>query len=88
VTKETGGCARLIECALQNHCQGTACLCGGNLACPTLQNGPCVSEIREVAGTRDYVSIWLAANMPGTPLAIALNLVQCRADHCADTCGL
>lgn len=89
VTRETGGCARVVECALQNHCQGAECLCGDNLtSCQSRPLGPCLLEIREVAGSRDYFSIWWTATTPGTPLAIALNLVQCRADHCAETCGL
>jgi hypothetical protein len=89
ITKETGGCARVVECALQNHCQGAACLCGDNLTnCQNRPLGPCLLEIREVAGSRDYFSIWWTATTPGTPLAVALALVQCRADHCAETCGL
>ena len=89
ITKDTGGCARVVECALQNHCQGAQCLCGDNLAnCQNRPLGPCLLEIREVAGSRDYFSIWWTATTPGTPLAVAMNLVQCRADHCAETCGL
>jgi hypothetical protein len=89
ITQETGGCARVVECALQNHCQGSECLCGDNVSnCQNRPLGPCLWEIREVAGARDYLSIWWTANTPGTPLAIALALVQCRASHCAETCGL
>lgn len=89
ITQETGGCARVVECALQNHCQGAECLCGDNLAnCQNQPRGPCVWEIREVAGSRDYLSILWTANTPGTPLAIAMDLVSCRANHCAETCGL
>jgi hypothetical protein len=89
ITKETGGCARVVECALQNHCQGAECLCGDNLTtCQNRPLGPCLLEIREVAGSRDYFSIWWTATTPGTPLATALALMQCRADHCAETCGL
>jgi hypothetical protein len=89
VTQATGSCSRLVQCALQNHCQGLACLCGANVNnCANLPIGPCLWEIREVAGTRNYVDIIWAANVPGSPLAVAMNLVQCRADHCAETCGL
>lgn len=89
VTKDSGGCARVVECALENHCQGAECLCGDNLtSCQNRPLGPCLWEIREVAGSRDYYSIWWTATTPGTPLKIAMDLVQCRADHCAETCGL
>lgn len=86
--KETG-CSRLVECALENHCQGLECLCGVNVgSCQSRPLGPCLSEIREVAGSRDYFEILWIASTPGTPLAVAMSLVQCRADHCAETCGL
>lgn len=89
VTKETGGCSRLVECALKNQCQGIECLCGTNVTtCQSRPLGPCLGEIREIAGTRDYFEIVWIASTPGTPLAVAMNLVQCRADHCAQTCGL
>ena len=90
ITKDTGSCARLIECALQNHCQGMQCLCGeaGLTLCQNRPLGPCLWEIREVAGSRDYFSILLNASTPGTALEIAMSLVQCRSDHCAETCGL
>ncbi|HET8934149.1 MAG TPA: hypothetical protein VFN67_11940 [Polyangiales bacterium] len=88
-TKDTGACSRVVECALQNHCQGIACLCGANVgSCPNRPLGPCLWEIRDLAGSRDYYDILWTASTPGTPLAIAMNLVQCRADHCAETCGL
>lgn len=88
-TKDTGACSRVVECALQNHCQGADCLCGDNLAnCQNRPLGPCLWEIRELAGSRDYYSIWWTASMPGTPLAVALSVLQCRTDHCAETCGL
>ncbi|HTU60139.1 MAG TPA: hypothetical protein VMF89_16920, partial [Polyangiales bacterium] len=38
ITKETGGCARVVECALQNQCQGAECLCGANVT--NCQNRP------------------------------------------------
>jgi hypothetical protein len=89
ITKDTGGCATVVECALQNHCQGADCLCGDNLAnCQNRPAGPCLWEIREVAGARDYLSIWWTASTPGSPLSVALAVLQCRADHCAETCGL
>ena len=89
ISQDTGGCARVVECALQNHCQGAECLCGDNLtSCQNRPVGPCLWEIREVAGSRDYFSILLTASTPGTPLSIAMDLVQCRASHCAETCGL
>jgi len=89
ITEETRGCARVVECALQNRCQGAACFCGDNLAnCQTRPLGPCLREIREVSGSRDYLGVWWTASTPGTPLAIAMTLLQCRADHCAETCGL
>jgi hypothetical protein len=89
VTKETGGCSRVVECALQNHCQGADCLCGVNLNnCQNRPLGPCLWEIRDLAGSRDYFSIWWTATTAGTPLAIAMDLLRCRADHCAESCGL
>jgi hypothetical protein len=57
-------------------------------SCPNRPLGPCLWEIRDLAGSRDYYDILWTASTPGTPLAIAMNLVQCRADHCAETCGL
>ena len=89
ITQESGGCARVVECALENRCQGAECLCGDNTtSCQNRPLGPCLWEIRELAGSRDYLNIWWTASTPGTPLAIALALMQCRADHCAETCGL
>lgn len=90
ITKDSESCARLAECALQNHCQGTNCLCGASSLslCVNTPLGPCVSEVREVAGSSDYYSIAWEANSPGSALEVALSLLQCRADHCAETCGL
>ena len=89
ITKDTSSCARLVECALQNHCQGMQCLCGdSNWNCASRPEGACLWEVREVAGSRDYTSILWEANTPGSALAIGLGLLQCRTDHCAETCGL
>ena len=90
ITQDSSSCLRLSECALQNHCQGLQCFCGDTpwALCASLPNGPCLWEVREVAGARDYTSIVWQANVPGSALAIALGLLQCRADHCAETCGL
>jgi hypothetical protein len=89
ITADTRGCSRLVECALQNHCQGFGCLCGDSLStCQSRPAGPCLREIRELAGTREFYGILLNVNTPGTPLALAMGMLQCRADHCAETCGL
>jgi hypothetical protein len=89
ITKETAACARAVECALQNHCQGIACFCGDSMTtCQSFPRGPCVEEIREVSGERDFYDVWWVATTPGSALATANGLVQCRADHCAETCGL
>jgi hypothetical protein len=75
---------------MENHCSGMQCLCGDDSVsfCQNLPRGPCMWEIRDVAGTRDFWAIFAAALSPGTPLGAALRLVDCRTQQCAAVCGL
>lgn len=89
-TDNPSGCSAFADCAMRNHCTGVDCLCGESSlgACQSRPRGACIWEVREVAGTSDFWGIMLAANTAGSPLAVALSLLQCRSEHCAQTCGL
>jgi hypothetical protein len=83
-------CEALSRCSVKAECTGIDCYCG-NLnsdTCQLLASGPCVSEIRTLAGTRNVLELMSIGSMEDTGLGRWLQLTACRKLKCARTCGL
>jgi hypothetical protein len=84
-------CRALLQCATKNSCAGLDCYCGSyatNACASGWSNGPCMAEVRKVAGTSDAISIFLQAFSGEGPLLYAANALSCRGQHCRRACGL
>lgn len=81
----------LVDCATQNHCSGMDCYCGA-FDIPTCERwssgGPCVREIRALAGTNNIDQILALSATSQTPIGRAATMLACRNRHCSRACGL
>jgi len=83
-------CETLSRCSVKAECTGLDCYCGNLNAdtCQLLAPGPCVSEIRALAGTRNVLELLSIGSMEDTGLGRWLKLTACRKSKCARRCRL
>jgi hypothetical protein len=83
-------CEALSRCAAQQRCTGLACYCGGLSAdaCQLYAAGPCVAEIRALAGTRNVFDLISIASTEDSGLGRWTKLMACRRSKCEETCSL
>ena len=90
-TSTRAACLALVDCAAQNHCSGMDCYCGvfDIATCERWSSGgPCVREVRALAGTNNVYQIIALSATKQTPIGRAAYMLSCRNEHCGRACGL
>jgi hypothetical protein len=83
-------CDLLVDCALENECNGLACYCGtvDIIACGLgSANGPCIPEVEQASGpSTNPLEINQRQRDPAFALGRANLLGACSGQQCADVC--